>query len=438
MANLDATNSSMPEVEIHEEIGRRTIQITDLKEELWDLRDRVNDADHRSGNLVQALGQTANEIGVRKSAANKFEDKAALLEGDGEEQVRNLKRLAADAREELQQIQDDIIRIEEESTKALAQSFAEKQRAEQLHVESASCRAKLEAARGRVAHERYELSQDEAAEEARRRRAEKSFEQQEAEGREELEKSLLDAVGKASRAKSEVLRLEKALLEERGHHDGIKNANRDLLERHKKCDLQCEILSDAIEKLRVLKESRLLEDELAATRLDCQRLSQEVANIQNENSFRRQGLQGALDETRRMMVDHLEKTQAVPVDPGLDILANALAEAKRVAAEQEASATLLEAQCRRLNAEVQEAEDKAAKDAQLKSDDQERRITELTSELQSAETSLKETNLLADGKLSEVTRNDAKTVEFEKAMKQKEAFLRKKLVELWRSIQSVK
>merc|ERR1711862_453406 len=110
-------------------------------------------------------------------------------------------------------------------------------------------------------------------------------------------------------------------------------------------------------------------------------------------------------------------------DPGLDILAKALADARRVAAEKETHATLLESQCRKLNAEVQEAEDKAAADAQRNSNDQERRISELTLELQSAEKSLKETNLQADNKLSEITQNDAKTLESEKALKQKEAFL---------------
>lgn len=437
-----AADSTMPETEVHEEIGRRTIQITDLKEELWDLRDRIEAVDHRSDTLVQGLAGKAHEIGVCKSKANNLEDKVALLKEEAEEQLRRLKRGVADGAALREQSQEQLSKAEEATASALAHAKAERQRGEVLKAEASSLAAQIQAAQRQLAHEREQLAQDEAAETARQARADKAFEKEEAERREDSNEQLSTAKDAAHSVRLEVLRLEKALSIEKDSIAELEKSLGDTSSREmaaqKTLEEQCNALEDELESLQLQTESdkiqaetKSLEDELAQSRRDVQRLSQLVANSKSETAFKRQNLQGALDETRGMLQDHLDRTQAAPPDSGLEVLVQALADAKSRAVEQQTLVARLELESNSLQAELHQIEAVASDASRQAPTDQQHQHTELTLEARAMEQQLRAATRRADDKAVEAVRAEAKVIEEEKLAKQREAVLRRKLVELW-------
>lgn len=440
MANDEPRDSSMPDPEIHEEIARRTLQISDFKEELWDLRDRVDETDQRYDTLVQGLTTKAHEISMHKSKANQLEDQVALLETSCEVQSRNLRRASIAATAELQELQEKLQRIEEESAATLARAGAEKQRTALLHAEGSSLKAKIEASRRDLARENDELAQEEAAQEAMQARAEKRFEQEEAERKDVAAKQLAAVQELAATTRSQVLRLQQELTMEKATSTGLKESMGQERDRQQLADEEYEALEQYLEHLDLQEEAQKVEDELDKTRQHCQRVSMQSATLQSEIQFKRQGLQGALEETRRMLQDHLASTDSANAasDAGLQELKQALSEAKSQADERQAEVALLEQECSSLQAEVDKVEKDLQAASQPESDDQQRKHSELTLELRAAEQSLRDTSRRGDEKAVEAVRAEAQVTETEKLMKQKEALLRKKLVELWSWLRQLK
>merc|ERR1712139_121268 len=122
---------------------------------------------------------------------------------------------------------------------------------------------------------------------------------------------------------------------------------------------------------------------------------------------------------------------------GLDVLQKALAEAKARSGEQQAAVARMELQCSSLQAELDQAEANASQSSRQGPTDQVRQHTDLTLELRGAEQSLRAVSRSADDKAVEAVRAEAKVIEVEKLTQQKEAVLRRRLVELWSWLRSV-
>jgi hypothetical protein len=339
----------------------------------------------------------------------------------------------------LQRLQERLAEVEKAFAEALLRANSEQQRSEILHAESASVRAKIEAAKRQLAHEHDELAQDEAAEAARQARANKAFELEEAELRENVEKQLVAATELAITARSDVLRLEQALKTERESSEDLTKTLGQNSSSHDLTQDLCDALQDELDALKSMSEARGIDDELQETQRSVQQIQHQVAHYKSETAFKRQSLQGALDETRRMLQDHLDSIKTAPPDPGLEVLMQALGEAKSRAAEHRSAVARLEIECDSLHAELKESEAVSSLEAaRHASNDQQRQHTDLTLELRGAEQALRAASTRADDKAVEAVRAEAKVIDAEKLLQKKEALLRSKLVELWSWIRHIK
>jgi len=182
------------------------------------------------------------------------------------------------------------------------------------------------------------------------------------------------------------------------------------------------------------QEEMRLQEALAMLKRDNQQLSQDISKAKHEDMMRREELEGALDETKRMIKDHLDQTQMTRGSEEITLakLRHAAALAKQRATTSKAKLQTLEKTCNDLKAEVLQAE----KDSTMQAEDAERQLADkLASDLSKARAKLAGlTQRLADVReAAAAQQTDA--AHMRRAQDEREAVFRHKLEELRRIVQ---
>lgn len=433
--------------DFQEELGRRTVQIQDLRDELWDQRDRVEDAEHRADNLVFNLGRLADEIRTRKDAANQLEDKAALMEGAGEEEVRRLADAAANATVRAEAASKRLEELRAERERVAQEVSRERARAESVACQVIDMQAQLRNAQRDLERGRVELEQEERDEVARRTRLKQLQEKQAAEQKMEAEGELATVSREAATHSLEVTRLEAVLAEERRGGEAVLQALQTSAGERGEARRACSVLERALAMLEGEGSEKVVQEKLAAARRQCRQLQQELATLKGDIDIQGHNLQGALEETRRMMVDHLDETrrQATSQAGGapsssstsLSVLGTVLGEVQNQAAAKEATVARLRSEVDSLQSEVKAAEAvKAAAAAEMlpRRQDAEARTHGLTAELLAVRQALEAGQRQALEAAAGADSAEAKVQEVQRLAEAKEALLRTKLRELWSSL----
>ncbi|CAE7645448.1 unnamed protein product [Symbiodinium sp. CCMP2592] len=307
------------------ELSRRSIQISDLQEELDGGRDRQRQAEDRSAVLERQMEKLKVEISVRKSKTQEMDDQVAADEAACVQSQRLLREAAEAAQAELSRIQEELAVAQ--AAVAQAEAQAEAQRAAE---------AAEEEDRRRLTEEAAQAQQLEAAQEAARA------------SQADVEKT-----------KADLRDLEAALNVDK---QGTKELTESVAEAEEKRDAaraECERLATVLEALSSKGELHRLREAVASKQAEQQRLTQELANQKRETAFQRMSIQGRLDETQRMMKDHLSETQRqlagtrenLAASP-LCSLMSSLKEARSQAEALSAKRLEMEAQAKELEKEV--------------------------------------------------------------------------------------
>jgi len=425
----------MAEASFQEELLHRTSQIKDLRAELWEGKDRVSDAEDRTQVLVQGIERLKAEVKTRTTKTKELEDKVASMERAGEEAARELANDAAASAAEALRSREIVTSLGQSRNREVAVVEEERRRAERLSRDLAAMRGQIELAEQELERARLELEREEAAAAARRERL-AEVERRGARGRVEVAEGVLaEASRDVMAANLQVKRLEAALGVERESSAGLNEALSHTTKRRGAAAEEQRELELELAALEAHVEKSELTEAYAEAKSRCQNLAREVAKAQHDTAFQNQSLQGALDETRRMMNDHLDQTQSGVQDASFTYLVTALAEAKNQADDKTKAARAAQQQCDAAKAELQQEESMSAtmlEDTTVTED--RRRAAGLAQELEAARHAHDTGRLRADEEVARAVRAEAQVLEVERAAKEKEAVLRKRLSELWDNV----
>merc|ERR1712218_437298 len=109
-------------------------------------------------------------------------------------------------------------------------------------------------------------------------------------------------------AQNDVMRLEAALAMQREYSRGLELSLNHTAERHEVALRQCAALSREVEAKQARDTEGDLKQRLDACKSRCQELTQELTCTKRDGLLQTQTLQGAIEETRRMLDDHLDQT----------------------------------------------------------------------------------------------------------------------------------
>lgn len=430
--------SGADEEYFQEEFTRRLSQIGDLRDQLWEIRDRADAATNRTSTLQQNLVRLHSEVGIRKAKANELEDKAALEQARADEISRKIAADASAGVAEVAQLQQRMAELDQAYLAIQADAEEAQQLLVQKEAEVGALRAVLEARTRDAERARGELEQDEAAEEARRQRAAEQIREQGAGRVKDAEASLAVAASETATVRAELSRLERGLVSERECTGGLEKALRHTVEQHEAALEEASALERGLGSLAAEAEAGDLEDQLAASRLKCQYLSQDLANARRHSLMQTQSIQGALEETKRMITDHLDqtrshidKTQRSPNDSSLAVLMSALSEARTRADSGLAATRGLERERGALEQDVRQTEAAVAEEKERAGRD---RAASVEEELHAARQALDASSRRVGAAVEDERRADAAVAEVERNASDQEAIVRSKLEELWRML----
>lgn len=308
----------------------------------------------------------------------------------------------------------------------------------QKEAEVGALRAVLEARSRDAERARNELAQEEAAQEARQQRAAEHCREQGAARIQDAEGLLAIAESEASTARAELARLERGLTSERECTGGLEKALRHTVEQHEAALEEAAALEREVGAMAARAEEGDLADELAASRLQAQHLAQDLANARRHALMQTQSIQGALEETRRMITDHMdqtrhqaEKTLRSPNDSGLAVLMSSLSEARTRADSSVASMRTLARERDALEEDVRQTEEAVKAEREKAGRDRAARIEE---ELNAARHALDAGSRRVGVAAEEARRAEDVAAETERNAHDQEALFRSKLEELWRML----
>lgn len=419
------------DVHYQDELGLRSSEIGGLREELWGARDRLNEAETRTQTLELQIAKLQTEISIRRAKSNGMEDSVALQEAKGEDAHRAHKREAAANVAEIARRKQDIAAAEDACRRALARVEEERNRKEAITVEFAGVRGRLEAAQQNLRLARQERQREEAAEEAQQRRlAAGRREQAEARLREVkelmsgLDNERLAAMQQVEQAESKVtVAKDKAV--------GLSTAVQHTLDNRKTCEHECVALERALHAAKGRESEAALRSELADMKAQTQRFLKAQGETKRAGAMSIQGIQGALDETRRMLTDHLDQTTRVPPDSSLVVLKVALTKAEDLGEERVKAGQRVQERCQELRLQVAEAE--AAATAEVASERSRlghRRSAALAEELAAERRALESAQTRERAAREALERIERSTLEAETSSREVEALLRHKLNQL--------
>eukprot|EP00401_Gymnodinium_catenatum_P040121 CAMPEP_0117518796 /NCGR_PEP_ID=MMETSP0784-20121206/32319_1 /TAXON_ID=39447 /ORGANISM="" /LENGTH=437 /DNA_ID=CAMNT_0005314733 /DNA_START=26 /DNA_END=1339 /DNA_ORIENTATION=- len=418
-----------------DEITRRGAQIAQLRDVLWDGRERLADAVARNDGLRQNIAKLGIELGIRRAKANGLEDQVALGEAEGEDAARVFVSGAAAAATKVASLRKELADEEEARERAVVVVEQERQRVVALRAEIADANVRLEASRRAAEHAKERLAREEVAEQERLERlvaVSQRHARQSIESATQDLNATIQVYGEALK-RSNGLEAEVAVDKER--IDGLQTALRHTADRKRRASQDCELLDQSLRMMEAREVSGEYAEMLAVQRQECQTMGQEVADCKRESLMRINGIQGALEETRRMMQDHLDQTQHVPSDPSITVLKASLGEAQAKANTAALQTRSLQKECADLTTNVQILESAAKAADKRKLEALQRRKSLLNEEILTA------SRILADVKHRERTaseaaeRADQSMAATQQLYRDQEMLLRSKLQELWRPLQ---
>eukprot|EP00928_Gymnodinium_smaydae_P023500 TRINITY_DN19371_c0_g4_i1.p1 TRINITY_DN19371_c0_g4~~TRINITY_DN19371_c0_g4_i1.p1 ORF type:complete len:440 (-),score=142.11 TRINITY_DN19371_c0_g4_i1:106-1425(-) len=417
-----------------EELQRRLAKIAELREEVWAARDRIEEAEARAESLRQGLSKRQAEIAIRRAKANEMEDTVALREGEGVEAKRRHAATAVARAEEVDRLQQDID-DEDESYSIAAEAAAEERRcADAFDCDLEDGKARLQQLRREVERVREEQARVVEQKQAQAARARAEHEKEVAAQREAavaaLEASSRDVA--SARSRTEIAR---AGLEVTRTRCGVlQESLAEEEKQHQEMERTCVAYELQLQGLDETQRLEQLTQSLEERRREQAALAKQVADSKSETDMRVNGIQGALEETTRMMQEHLEQTRRVPMDPALATLQEAFAEARRSADAAAAAAKVAERERLAFANDVARAEG-AAKAAEFERDERERRLADaMSTELAAARRALEEAERREHAAAESADRACCAMAEVEQNLAEREKFLRAKLNELWQPL----
>ncbi|CAE7553430.1 unnamed protein product [Symbiodinium natans] len=296
------------------ELSRRSIQISDLQEELDGGRERQRQAEDRSATLERQIEKLKVEISIRKSKTQEMDDQvaadeAACLKNQG------LLQAASEA------AQADLLRLQAELAEAEAA------------VEQSEAQAEARKAA------------DAAEEEERRREAEEAKQaSQLAAAQEAAQASQADV----DKVQAELRDLEVTLDMEKKSTKELKESLVEAEERRDAARVECDRLARVLEALGSKGELQLLREALTSKIEAQQRHTQDLRSLRAKAGFERANKEAALNESRRI----LSQTPCQLDDTSSRLGTSSLAEARRQAETSRTKRLEMEAEAKQLDKEV--------------------------------------------------------------------------------------
>eukprot|EP00931_Biecheleriopsis_adriatica_P051404 TRINITY_DN29809_c0_g1_i2.p1 TRINITY_DN29809_c0_g1~~TRINITY_DN29809_c0_g1_i2.p1 ORF type:complete len:446 (-),score=152.02 TRINITY_DN29809_c0_g1_i2:193-1530(-) len=406
------------------ELSRRSIQISDLKEDLSDGHQRILDAEERNATLRRNLGKLKVEIAVRKVKAQEMEDQIALDEATCEESSRALVEDAAAGEAELEQLRADFARLA----------------ARDAEAEVGAAKVCLEAQRREVARMQGELAQEQAAEEARQAAREAEIQQQGASRLAAATAAAAAAAEEAEAQQAQRAQLESDLAAEQKSTEELQKSLVIAEEQHSRAQARCAALQQHLQALGgAREESNKLAEALMTSTQRQQQLSQDASNAKRDAILKKQSLEGALDETRRILKDHISETQRHTVnihDTPIVALVASLAEAKETAEMARVRRQRLEQEADSVQVELEEVTGVVEREQAALAESE--KCDGLTKELEAARGDLDDARRRVQEQQQVLQRSDASVEDAARAARLAEQVLRGKLEELWLQIKQLK
>lgn len=375
------------------ELSRRSIQISDLRTDLYDYQDRIQTAEDRSATLKKNIGKLNIEIAIRKVKLTELETQASQ---DGAAIEQGSVFLAADisdAKAEAERLRLDFASTKQEMQLLETKADEALRAGQELEAEIGAANAVLQARRQAVANAKEEVMSAVADEESRQQATEaKRLEEMTARLTAAAE-TVETAAGAARADEVESSKLGSALVTEKQSLQELQTSMDAVEEQSKQAEVQCSALEHELVSLEANQETDRLADLLAATRQRYQQVSSDLSTAKRQATLQVQSLQGAVDETKRMKKDHLEETQR-HLDITINIqesplvsLHDAMVEAKAKAKESRERREQMDAEADDVQRNIQQVQSKLD-DAQASFERAER--AKLESELRTSHMELAE------------------------------------------------
>jgi len=322
------------------ELSRRSIQISDMKQDLDEKKDREADAQERLAQLERQISKKKVHIDICKGNAQEMADKAAAEEAFC---LQNNRLMQQD--EEAAQLEAKVLRETlAKTTRSLEQAQADAVQAQKA-AEAANAEAKRQ------------------AEETARGAAQLA----------ELEATVATATADVESIQEKIRALEVTLQMEKQTAKELNESVKNEEEKQQRTQLECDRLSHFLESLSSRGKKEELSKALAAVQKEHLQLTQELAMKQKDMLIKKQDIQGRLDETRR-----IQKEQTVAPDVATDgesqgaltALAAALEEEKQKADRAKGTRLQLEADARALEKELKELQGSAMREEHVKQENQ--------------------------------------------------------------------
>ena len=322
------------------ELSRRSIQISDMKQDLDEKKDREADAQERLAQLERQISKKKVHIDICKGNAQEMADKAAAEEAFC---LQNNRLMQQD--EEAAQLEAKVLRETlAKTTRSLEQAQADAVQAQKA-AEAANAEAKRQ------------------AEETARGAAQLA----------ELEATVATAAADVESIQEKIRALEVTLQMEKQTAKELDESVKNEEEKQQRTQLECDRLSHLLESLSSRGKKEELSKALAAVQKEHLQLTQELAMKQKDMLIKKQDIQGRLDETRR-----IQKEQTVAPDVAtngasqgaLTALAAALEEEKQKADRAKGTRLQLEADAKALEKELKELQGSAMREEHVKQEDQ--------------------------------------------------------------------
>lgn len=421
-----------------EELGRRTIEIDGLREDLNEAQDRVLEAVERRASLENQITKLQFDITFQQAKALELENDASQEEIRGQNAVRKAETDTVANAEELARLRREMAEGEKSQKVTELEAEEVRQRIEIFEVEVATVRSKFEVVRKDAERERENLAREEAAEQVRQVRFGNPEPAVVSQGVIDAKKGMEEVSATVIATRAEVSRLQAALALEKECTASLSTALKRTVEKRDSVTAQCDALKQELESMDGRQSLESLRDRLTESKSRCQQLSQEVAGIKRGSWLQTQSLQGAVDETRRMISDHreqalkhLEETQKCPEASPLASLAIVLAEARTQTNHTISTRKRFEAECDALQRDVENAEHEIAADKEKLV---ERHKSDLEESVARGRRALEVAYRAAEFATEEVRKEKLLVLELCKSNREKEALLRNKLEQLWTAI----
>eukprot|EP00931_Biecheleriopsis_adriatica_P051403 TRINITY_DN29809_c0_g1_i1.p1 TRINITY_DN29809_c0_g1~~TRINITY_DN29809_c0_g1_i1.p1 ORF type:complete len:462 (-),score=155.72 TRINITY_DN29809_c0_g1_i1:193-1578(-) len=422
------------------ELSRRSIQISDLKEDLSDGHQRILDAEERNATLRRNLGKLKVEIAVRKVKAQEMEDQIALDEATCEESSRALVEDAAAGEAELEQLRADFASLGRSLEKSRSEAEQARLAARDAEAEVGAAKVCLEAQRREVARMQGELAQEQAAEEARQAAREAEIQQQGASRLAAATAAAAAAAEEAEAQQAQRAQLESDLAAEQKSTEELQKSLVIAEEQHSRAQARCAALQQHLQALGgAREESNKLAEALMTSTQRQQQLSQDASNAKRDAILKKQSLEGALDETRRILKDHISETQRHTVnihDTPIVALVASLAEAKETAEMARVRRQRLEQEADSVQVELEEVTGVVEREQAALAESE--KCDGLTKELEAARGDLDDARRRVQEQQQVLQRSDASVEDAARAARLAEQVLRGKLEELWLQIKQLK